>query len=132
MTNFIQTDNPIDAFLDSKGGNVAFTPEEFKEFRELFVSKDVFIETQKSYAAALFRHAESNTRLTDTLDLLCAHDEEKEVRLVEVERRYEHEEECHQLTEEKVDRKIKRATMVITGGMLILAAATFVAAFILN
>lgn len=109
----MEPDILLKEFLETKEGDVPLTPNEFKEMRELFVSSDVFVQTQKSYADALTRSAETDQQLRETLIAVCGKQNDQEVRLVDLERGHEHDEECHQLTEAKVDRKIRVAVMAI-------------------
>lgn len=102
----MRSDILLEEFLETKEGDVPLTRDDFKEMRDFFVSKDVFQETQKSYVETL-------ARIDDTLKIICAKDTNQEARLVELEGRHEHDEECHQLTEAKIDRKIRIAVMAI-------------------
>ena len=113
MTKTLTTD-PIDSFLDSKGGDMSLTTDDLKELRELFASKEVFDLTQQTYIDALERSAETDRQINETLKEICARDADKETRLAHVEDQHEHDEECHQLTEKKIDRKIGLATKRIT------------------
>jgi signal recognition particle GTPase len=109
--NIIVTD--IDSFLAMKEPDMPLTPDEFREMRELFIPKDVFVETQKSYTEALLRQAETDRQVRETMQTIRNNQSDQETRIVHVEDAHVHDDECHQLTEEKVDRKIKLAVVVI-------------------
>ena len=109
MTSRVMIEGPIDSFLDSKGGNVALTKDDLKELREMYVPREVFELTLKASTDALERYTATTEKINETLTEICTTAADREKRLLHVEDQHEHDEECHQLTEKKIDRKIEVA-----------------------